>query len=241
MTLELAVFSRGLAMPSAAVHDSFMISHQHVSDDVLGVILAGGQGRRLGGGDKSQRLLAGRPLLDYVVDRIRPQLAPRRLVLNANGDANRFGAVGLPVIADTMPGQPGPLAGILAAMMAARACSPPCHWVFSVPTDTPFLPRDLLQRLLRELTTGKAGIVLAASAGGLCQVCGLWPLQLAGDLAQSLAGGQNGVLAWASRNRMSTVVFPPEVIGGQPCDPFFNINSPEDLAVAERLVSDQDS
>ncbi len=204
---------------------------------VVGVILAGGLGRRLGGGDKALRLLAGQPLVAHVVARLAPQLAPGRLLLNANGVGPELTSFGLPLLADTRPGRPGPLAGILAAMQAIRSEAGEDGWVLSAPTDTPFLPLDLVARLAEQQSSAAADIVLAGSAAGLCQVCGLWSCRLADALAQSLAIGQNKVLAFASAHKMSQVTFPPQPVGGEKVDPFFNINTADDLAAAERLLS----
>lgn len=203
------------------------------SDEVLGVVLAGGLGRRLGGA-KAQRLLAGRPLLTHVLDRLMPQLAPGRLMLNINGDASAFAAYGLPIIPDTIAGRPGPLAGILAAMLGAGAGA---AWVLTAPTDTPFLPPDLVNTLMsRQRETG-VDIVLANSQAGLCQVCGLWSVGLASALADRLAIGQNTVLDFAERHAHSSVPFPPQWLGRQSIDPFFNINTADDLAIAERMLT----
>lgn len=199
---------------------------------LLAVVLAGGHGRRLGGG-KPTTMLAGRPLIAHVVARLRSQVAPGRLMLNANEPAGAFAALGLPVIGDSVAGRPGPLAGILAAIGAAADGT---RWVLSAPTDTPFLPPDLVARLLAEAESGDAEIVLAASAAGTCQVCGLWSVGLAGELAQALAGGHNTVMAFVERCRWSRVEFAPAIIGGQTVDPFFNINTPADLARASELL-----
>jgi molybdenum cofactor guanylyltransferase len=201
-------------------------------DTVVVVVLAGGLGRRIGGG-KAQRLLQGRPLLAHVVARLAPQAGPGRLLLNVNDGAAKLAAYGLPVVADTLAGRLGPLAGVLAAMQFAKQAD----WVVSAPTDAPFLPLDLVTTLLRCQQDTGASIVLAESEAGLAQVCGLWSVQLAEPLAQSLASGQNKVLDFAARHAFATVRFPPQQIGGRSVDPFFNINTPDDLAAAERLLS----
>jgi molybdenum cofactor guanylyltransferase len=202
-----------------------------VPDKVVGIILAGGLGRRLGGGGKAQLLLAGRPLLAHVIERMALQLAPGQLRLNANGDPAELAEFGLPIVPDTIAGRPGPLAGVLAGMQTKAA------WVLTVPTDTPFLPLDLLAALIaRQAETG-AEIVLAASDAGLCQVCGLWSADLAAALAQSLASGQNKVLDFATRHGAVQAHFPLQQIGHATVDPFFNINTPDDLASAERILS----
>ena len=199
-------------------------------DAITGVILAGGRATRMGG-DKAMRQLAGYPLISRVIDRIEPQLSPGRLFLNAD---HPLAGIELNLVADTLSGRPGPLAGLLAAMLAGQDGG----WVLSVPTDTPFLPRDLVSRLRHGLFNTGASIALAASANGLCQVCGLWPVHLTDDLARFLASGQNKVLTWASRQSICQIEFPPEQIGRYRADPFFNVNTPEDLAEAERMLSD---
>ena len=198
---------------------------------VIGLLLAGGQARRMGGGDKCLRDLAGRPLLAYAIDRLRPQV--RGLVLNANGDGARFASFGLPVVADGIPDFAGPLAGILAGLEWCRAAAPDCPLLLSAPTDAPFLPRDLVQRLDAARTAEGADIVLAASGGRSHPVVGLWPVALAGDLRHALVvEGLRKVDSWTARHRVALVDYPLGRV-----DPFFNANRPEDLAEAERLLA----
>jgi molybdopterin-guanine dinucleotide biosynthesis protein A len=188
----------------------------------VAVLLAGGLARRMGGGDKPLRRLDGRTLLEHVIARIRPQA--RALVLNANGDAARFAGFGLPVVADPVPHCPGPLAGILAGMLWTRAHFPDAPWLLSVPTDTPFLPSDLAVRL----AAAGATLACAASAGRRHHVAALWPVALAEDLAAALAAGVRKVETWTARYPLAVVEFP-----SVPVDPFFNINLPVDLEIAE--------
>lgn len=195
----------------------------------VGVILAGGLARRIGGGDKGLRLLGGRTLLGHVIERLRPQVG--QLVLNANGDPARFARFALPVIADTLPDQPGPLAGLLAGMQWARQHSPDAADIVTVPTDAPFLPADLVARLAEARLSDGAAIAIAASAGRLHPVVGLWPVRLAGELAAALAAGERGVGAWARAQGAATAAY--EVAE---YDPFMNVNRPEELAEAERLL-----
>lgn len=197
---------------------------------VAGVILAGGQSRRMGGGDKSLRMLGGETLLSRVIARARPQV--RALAINANGDPARFAAFKLPVIADAVPGFAGPLAGVLTALEWARANAAGVEWVASFPTDAPFFPRDLVSRLLRAVAGGKADLACAASAGRRHPVFGLWPLALAADLRRAVTEeGIRKVEDWTGRYRVAVVDYPLA-----PFDPFFNANRPEDLAEAERLL-----
>lgn len=200
-------------------------------DDVVGVLLAGGLARRMGGGDKCLRLLGGRPVLAHILDRLRPQV--RRLVLNANGDPARFDAFGLPVMADTVEGFAGPLAGVLAGMEWARANAPDCAWLASFPTDAPFLPNDLVVRLASAREDSGADMACARSGGRVHPVVGLWPVRLAVDLRRAMAEqGVRKVDAWTARFALTEVDFATE-----PHDPFFNANRPEDLEAAERLLS----
>ena len=192
-----------------------------------GVILAGGQSRRMGGGDKCLLPLAGRPVLAHVIDRIRPQVAA--LVLNANGDTARFAGFGLSVIADDLPDYAGPLAGILAGMDWAAEAQRPASHILTVPADTPFLPRDLASRLSVGLN-GSA--VLARSAGRVHPVVGLWPLARRHDLRTALRSeGLRKVEDWTGRIGAGFVDF-----DATPIDPFFNLNTREDFATAERLA-----
>jgi molybdopterin-guanine dinucleotide biosynthesis protein A len=198
---------------------------------VVGLLLAGGLARRMGGGDKCLRLLAGRPILAHIVARLGPQLS--RLVLNANGDPARFAAFGLPVAADSVEGFAGPLAGILAGLDWAAAQAPGCPLVLSAPTDAPFLPRDLVARLLAARTAERAEIAMAASGGQVHPVVGLWPVELRRDLRHALVEEDiRKVDVWTARYRVAVVDFPAE-----PIDPFFNANRPEDLDRAERLLA----
>lgn len=198
---------------------------------VLGVLLAGGQSRRMGGGDKCLRPLGGKPILARIIVRMAPQV--RRLVLNANGDPARFAAFGLPVVGDSVDGFAGPLAGVLAGLDWAAAHAPDCPHVVTVPTDAPFLPDDLVARMLAALQRDRADLARAASNGQAHPVIGLWPVALRDDLRQALtAEDVRKVDVWTARHRLVTVDFPAD-----PVDPFLNVNRPEDLAEAERLLA----
>lgn len=199
--------------------------------DTIGVLLAGGLARRMGGGDKSLRRLGGRPILKHVIERARPQV--ETLILNANGDPARFAAFGLPVVADTIEGFAGPLAGILAGVDWAAEHRPQARWVVSIATDTPFLPGDLVARLLAAVEAEGADLACAASSGRSHPVFGLWPVRLAADLRRALVEeGLRKIDAWTARYRLATVSF-----AASPVDPFFNANTPEDLETAERLLA----
>lgn len=198
---------------------------------VLGVLLAGGQSRRMGGGDKCLRPLGGKPILQRIVERVRPQV--RRLVLNANGDPARFADYGLPVVGDSVEGFAGPLAGVLAGLDWAAAHAPDCPVIVTVPTDAPFLPDDLVASLWQAVKLQGAELACAASNGQPHPVVGLWPVALRGDLRRAMTDEDvRKVDLWTARHRLVTVEFPALTV-----DPFLNVNRPEDLAEAERLLA----
>ncbi|MBL6076578.1 molybdenum cofactor guanylyltransferase MobA [Belnapia sp. T18] len=196
----------------------------------VAVVLAGGLARRMGGGDKPLRLLGGRPLLDHVLARIRPQVAG--LVLNANGDPARFAAYGLPVVADPLPDHPGPLAGVLAGLDWAATARPGAVDVLSVAGDCPFLPGDLLVRLEAARRAAGVPMACAASGGWTHPPVALWPIALRGELRAALLAGEKKIDRWTARFGCASAEWP-----AVPVDPFFNANAPEDLAEAERLLS----
>lgn len=190
-----------------------------------GVLLAGGLSRRMGGGDKALRVLGGATILARVIARARPQVTA--LVLNANGDPARFAEFHLPVVGDSIPDFAGPLAGVLAGLDWAAAIAGTTH-LASFATDTPFLPVDLVARLIAAVSDGKHDLACAASNGRTHPVFGLWPLALREDLHAALRSGLRKVDQWTARHRLAVVEFP-----AQPYDPFFNTNTPEDLNEGE--------
>ena len=197
----------------------------------LGVILAGGLARRMGGGDKTMRRIAGRPILDHVIERFEPQCAA--LILNANGDPARFTAYGLPVVADDVPDFAGPLAGVLAALDWCAAHHPGVEWVASVAADCPFLPRDLVARLQADRLAMQADLAVAASGGQSHPVIGLWKVSLRDELRHALVVEQcRKVGRWTARHRLATTQWP-----ATPVDPFFHANTPDDLSDAEALAA----
>jgi len=198
---------------------------------IPGVLLAGGLARRMGGGDKPMRTIGGRTILERVIARLKPQCDG--LILNANGDPSRFAAFGLPVIPDSVQNFPGPLAGILAGLDWAATNRPDVQWILSAAADCPFLPRDLVARLCDALTTENAQLAVAASDGQSHPVVGLWSVALRDELRHALTVEDvRKIDRWTARYTLATVTWPTT-----PLDPFFNANTVEDVAEAERLAA----
>lgn len=198
---------------------------------IPGVLLAGGLARRMGGGDKPMRQIAGRTILDRVIARLKPQCDG--LIINANGDPARFASFGLPVVPDGVADFPGPLAGILAALDWMAANRPDVSLVLSAAADCPFLPRDLVTRLHQSLTAENAQLAVAASGGQSHPVIGLWSVALRAELRHALVVEDiRKIDRWTARYRLATVTWQTE-----PLDPFFNANTVEDIAEAERLAA----
>ncbi|MEM1003782.1 MAG: molybdenum cofactor guanylyltransferase MobA [Pseudomonadota bacterium] len=206
----------------------------------LGVILAGGQATRMGGGDKGLLKIGGRSLLSHVVDRLAPQVDD--LALNANGDPKRFADLHLPILPDTIDGFAGPLAGVLAGL--DWAATQGRHSIVTAAADTPFFPRDLVDRLqaasrdqdlpLVVATTPRTGAELLKSGGGKRvnrhPTFGLWPVALRDDLRAALNDGLRKVVLWTDKHAGREALFPTD-----PFDPFFNVNTPDDLKRAKTL------
>jgi molybdopterin-guanine dinucleotide biosynthesis protein A len=202
-----------------------------VTPETPAVLLAGGLARRMGGGDKPMREIGGRTILDRVVARLKPQCDG--LILNANGDPARFAAFGIPVIADGVADFPGPLAGILAALDWAAVNRPEVSHVLSAAADCPFLPRDLVMRLHQARIAEDAQLAVAASDGQSHPVIGLWSVALREELRHALVvEGVRKVGGWTARYKLATVTWPTT-----PLDPFFNANTMDDIAGAERLAA----
>jgi molybdenum cofactor guanylyltransferase len=197
----------------------------------LGLVLAGGLARRMGGGDKALLRIGGATILERVLDRLRPQCD--RIILNANGDPRRFAPTGLPVVADDVPGFAGPLAGILAGLDWAATHVPDVAWVASVPGDCPFLPRDLVSRLHAAREQAAVPMACAKSGDWRHPVVGLWPVSLRADLRHALVKEDlHKIEVWTARHGIAIAEWPD-----QPVDPFFNVNTPADVAEAERLAA----
>ncbi|EGP08198.1 molybdopterin-guanine dinucleotide biosynthesis protein [Bradyrhizobiaceae bacterium SG-6C] len=204
-----------------------------MTDDrpTLGVLLAGGLARRMGGGDKPMKTIGGRTILERVITRLAPQCDG--LILNANGDPSRFASFGLPVVADTVEGFAGPLAGVLAALDWAAAHRPDIEWVLSTATDCPFLPRDLVVRLQQARIEEQARLAVASSGDQTHPVIGLWNVALRGELRHALVVEDiRKIDRWTARYKLATVNWP--VV---PLDPFFNANTVEDIAEADQLAA----
>ena len=198
---------------------------------IPGVLLAGGLARRMGGGDKPMRRIAGKTILERVIARLAPQCDG--LILNANGDPARFASFGLPVISDQVADFPGPLAGILAALDWMAAHRPGVKMVLSAAGDCPFLPRDLVARLEAARTAQHAELAVAASDGQTHPVIGLWSVRLRDELRHALVKEDiRKIDRWTARYPLATVTWPTS-----PVDPFFNANTVEDIAEADRLAA----
>ncbi|MDA0342189.1 MAG: molybdenum cofactor guanylyltransferase MobA [Proteobacteria bacterium] len=198
---------------------------------IVGVLLAGGQSRRMGGGDKCLRMLGDQTILARIIERARPQVSA--LVLNANGDPARFADCGLAVTPDSVEGFAGPLAGVLAGLDWAAEQAPDCQWVASFATDAPFLPEDLVSRLLAAIERDGAELACAASDGRTHPVFGLWPVRLREALRQAMINEDiRKVDRWTARYRLAKATFETREL-----DPFFNANRPEDLETAAAWVS----
>ena len=202
-----------------------------VDPAVCGVLLAGGLARRMGGGDKPLVTLDGRPLIAHAIARLAPQCA--HLAINANGDPARFAAFGLPVVADSVEGYAGPLAGVLAGMDYAASHWPQAGLLLSAPADTPFPPDDLVARLKAAMQKTGAAIAVAASGGRTHHAIALWDLSLREPLRAALTQeGERKVSAFISRHRHVEAEWPVA-----PYDPFFNVNRPEDVSRAAAIAA----
>jgi molybdenum cofactor guanylyltransferase len=202
-------------------------------DPTLGLVLAGGLARRMGGGDKARIRIGGKTILERVLGRLGPQCSA--IIINANGDPARFADTGLPVVADDVPDFAGPLAGILAGLDWAAAHAPDIADVVSVPGDCPFLPGDLVARLAAARQA--AGLPLACARSGEWRhpVAGLWPVALRDDLRKALVEERlHKIETWTARHGVAIADWPDT-----PLDPFFNVNTPADAVEAERIAAQQ--
>jgi molybdopterin-guanine dinucleotide biosynthesis protein A len=202
------------------------------SPPTLGLILAGGLARRMGGGDKAFIRIGAATILERALERLRPQCTG--IILNANGDPARFAPTGLPVVPDSVAEFPGPLAGILAGLDWTAAQRPGIEMVASVPGDCPFLPRDLVTRLHQARAEADLPLACARSGEWRHPVVGLWPVALRHDLRRALLDdGLRKIEVWTARHGVAVADWPTA-----PVDPFFNVNTPEDVARAARIAAD---
>jgi molybdopterin-guanine dinucleotide biosynthesis protein A len=199
----------------------------------FGLVLAGGLARRMGGGDKARIRIGGKTILQRVLTRLTPQCSG--VILNANGDLARFADTGLRVVADSIPDFAGPLAGILAGLDWAAANVPGIADIVSVPGDCPFLPPDLVERLSAARQAAGAPLACARSGDWRHPVVGLWRVALRDDLRKALVEeGLHKIEIWTARHGVALADWPTT-----PVDPFFNVNTPEDAAEAERIAAQQ--
>lgn len=214
----------------------------HQRSDILGVILAGGAGRRMFAAQGSDKLseygdkglidLNGRPMLAHIIERFCPQVD--EIILNANGDPYRYADFRLPVIADNDDKRAGPLAGFAAAMAWAKQNRPDIRAILTVSVDAPFLPLDLTSRLSNISVCGPA---IATSNGQRHPTIGLWPISLESALRDALANGRRRVENFAQHHQAVAVSFPFSEIGQHRVDPFFNVNTPEDVAAVRAILA----
>lgn len=196
----------------------------------LGLVLAGGLARRMGGGDKARIRIGGATILDRVLERLKSQCS--RVIINANGDPARFADTGLAVIPDSVPDFAGPLAGILAGLDWAAANAPDVEWLASAPGDCPFLPRDLVTRLHAARAAGGTPLACAQSGEWRHPVVALWPVRLRDNLRTALVEeGLRKIEVWTARHGVSLAEWP-----AAPYDPFFNVNTPDDAAQAKGIA-----
>jgi molybdopterin-guanine dinucleotide biosynthesis protein A len=198
---------------------------------ILGLVLAGGLARRMGGGDKARITIGGTTILARVLARLKPQCAA--VIVNANGDPARFADIGLPVVPDSVPDFAGPLAGILAGLDWAAAHAPQIADIASVPGDCPFLPADLIGRLEAARAAARTPMACARSGEWRHPVVALWPVRLREDLRRALVDeGLHKIETWTARHGVAIADWPDT-----PVDPFFNVNTPDDVVKAERIAS----
>ena len=205
-------------------------SRAMTTEKTLGLILAGGLARRMGGGDKARIRIGDASILERVIRTLKPQCSG--LIINANGDPARFSDTGLPVVTDSVPDFAGPLAGILAGLDWAATNAPDCAWLVSAPGDCPFLPKDLLARLHAARIAAGTQLACARSGEWRHPVIGLWPIALREDLRRALVKDDlRKIELWTQRHGIALADWPDV-----PVDPFFNVNTPEDAARATEIA-----
>lgn len=207
--------------------------------EVTGALLAGGRSLRMEGRDKCVVELGGKPMLEHVISRLRPQV--HRIVIIANDAPERFSGYCLPVVPDTLEGHAGPLAGLHTALEWTVSETPEAKYLLTVPVDTPFLPLDLVARLSAAVSDKKASSAIASSGGKLHPVVGLWDVGLIGEVADALQSGTRAMTRFAEVQKSAVADFPLVGSDDLRVDPFFNINTPEDLERAEALIAVTDA
>jgi len=197
----------------------------------LGLVLAGGLARRMGGGDKARIEIGGVTILDRVLATLSAQCTG--IIINANGDPKRFADTGLEVVPDIVPGYAGPLAGILTGLDWLAKQNNGVEWLVSVPGDCPFLPTDLVARLHEARAQAATPLACAKSGEWRHPVVGLWNVSLRSDLRHALiVEDLHKIEIWTSRHGIAIAEWPDH-----PFDPFFNVNTPDDAAQAERIAA----
>ena len=223
-------------MTTSGQDETLLNDNARWASQTVGAVLAGGRATRMAGRDKALIPLAGRPLVVRVAERLAAQTGT--VIINANGDPARFAETGLTVVADTLADHPGPLAGLLAVMRWAKRNAPDARWVVTAATDTPFFPTDLVARFVAAAGHDPRAISLAVSGDNLHPTFGLFPLLLADDLETWLRDGGRKVRQWTARHTCYEVHFPGLMIDDVAVDPFFNINAPDDIEVAEAILEE---
>jgi molybdenum cofactor guanylyltransferase len=217
--------------PSTGAKPRCMKTESVANPPTLGLVLAGGLARRMGGGDKARITIGGATILQRVLACLKPQCS--RIVINANGDPLRFADTALPVVTDSVPDFAGPLAGILAGLDWAAANAPAHEWLLSVPGDCPFLPNDLVARLHQARANADVPLACARSGEWRHPVVGIWPVALREDLRRALVEENlHKIELWTARHGIAIADWP-----AKPTDPFFNVNTPEDAACAEAFAA----
>jgi molybdopterin-guanine dinucleotide biosynthesis protein A len=206
--------------------------------EIAGVILAGGASRRMGGQHKGLLHVAGRPMIRHVAERLAPQVLA--LAISVHGAGAEFASLGAPLIADAASEQHGPLAGVLAGMIWARETHRRARWIATASCDAPFCPDDYVGALLTAALAPPPNgprIAIAASNGRSHFAFGLWPVALSADLSAYLDSGERRMQGWIARHSHVVAEFPPLLCDAQPLDPFFNVNTPDDLATAQKYAA----
>jgi molybdenum cofactor guanylyltransferase len=202
--------------------------------EITGGLLAGGRSSRMGR-EKGLVQIGGKPMVEHVIARLRPQV--HRIVISANDNPACFSGTCLPVVADAVEGHAGPLAGLHAALQWAASETPDARFLATVPIDTPFLPSDLVMRLAAHVRAGNATSAIAASGGMRHPVVGLWSVTLLSAVEDALGSGVRAMTRFAEMQKSAVVDFPFVEIAGACVDPFFNVNTPADVETAQALLA----